>query len=92
MQLSSQQRNLCASSQTLQRSYTLCIQETHCLTGQAPCPPDSSTPAASKLLLIEVLGPHDAVDGLRGGVANGASWEGFLGGLRLALVAFGETL
>lgn len=45
-----------------------------------------------KVLLEKILGPDDAVDGLRGRVSNGAPWERFLSRLRLALVAFSQTL
>lgn len=43
-------------------------------------------------LLEEIFGPHNAVNGFRGRVANGAPWEGFLCRFRLALVAFCLTL
>lgn len=43
-------------------------------------------------LLEEVLGPHDAVDGLGRRVPDGAPREGLLGGLGLTLVALGESL
>lgn len=43
-------------------------------------------------LLEEILGPDDAVNGLRRCVSYGASWESLLGGLRLTLVAFCHSL
>lgn len=44
------------------------------------------------VLLEQILGPDDAVDGLGRRVSYGASWKGLLSRLRLALVAFGQTL
>lgn len=44
------------------------------------------------MLLEEVLGPDNAVNGFRRRVSDGASWEGFLGGFRLALVALSQSL
>lgn len=43
-------------------------------------------------LLEEVLGPDDAVNGLRWRVSYGASWKGLLGGFRLAFVALCHSL
>ena len=43
-------------------------------------------------LLEEVLGPDNAMDGLRWGVSNGAAREGLLGWFRLALVALSKSL
>lgn len=45
-----------------------------------------------EVLLEEILGPDDAVDGLRRRVSDGAAWEGFLSRLGLALVALSQTL
>lgn len=42
--------------------------------------------------LEKVLGPDDAVDGLRWCVSDGTAWERLLSRLRLALVAFSQTL
>lgn len=44
------------------------------------------------VLLEKILGPDDAVDGLGWRVSYGAPWKRLLGGLGLALVAFGQTL
>ena len=44
------------------------------------------------VLLEEVLGPDNAMDGLRRSVSNGAARESLLGGFRLALVALSESL
>lgn len=43
-------------------------------------------------LLEEVLGPHNAMYGLRWGVANGAARECFLCGFGLALITLSKTL
>lgn len=43
-------------------------------------------------LLEEILGPDDAVNGLRWRVSDGASWESLLGRLRLTLVALRQSL
>lgn len=39
-----------------------------------------------------MFGPHNAVDGLRRSVSNGASWVGLLCWLGLTLIAFCESL
>lgn len=44
------------------------------------------------VLLEKILGPDDAVDGLGRRVSYGAPWKRLLGGLGLALVAFGQPL
>lgn len=44
------------------------------------------------VLLEEVLGPDDAVDGLGRCVPYGAAWKSLLRRFRLALVALGQTL
>lgn len=43
-------------------------------------------------LLEEILGPDNAVNGLRWRVSYGASWESLLGGLGLAFVALCHSL
>ena len=45
----------------------------------------------SKKLVEKVLGPDDAVDGLAGGIANGATGEGLLVRFGLALVALSDA-
>lgn len=45
-----------------------------------------------EVLLEKILGPDDAVDGLRRCVSDGTARECFLSRLRLALVAFSQTL
>lgn len=44
------------------------------------------------VLLEKILGPDDAVDGLRWCVSYGTSWESLLSRLRLAFIAFSQTL
>lgn len=42
--------------------------------------------------LKEILGPDNAVNGLRRCVSDGAPWESLLGGLRLALITLCQSL